>query len=301
MSSLVLELQQDALNPKVSVSDLLRKALVVAKKLGVQDLEIWVQNELKGYAKVEDIPGYRKIRGEPQAFNPYYGWRPISFPDSKTLELVATKPCDQSIAEIETIAKSGAGDGTLGMNFAPEQEAMLRKAIGMNLQICLIVQLSSITKILDAVRNAVLEWSLKLEQDGIHGEGMTFTPEEKKAAGRAAYNITNFFGPVHSSQIQHGTQHSVQIQASGLNLGEVAKFIDVLKGQAEALPLSSDGKAELAAEIKTIETQLSSPKPKAAVLRESLHSVRNILEGMGAGIAVELLKQLGPLLAAFSP
>jgi hypothetical protein len=33
MSSLVLELQRDALDPSISVLNLLRKALVVAKKL----------------------------------------------------------------------------------------------------------------------------------------------------------------------------------------------------------------------------------------------------------------------------
>ena len=37
MSSLVEQLQAEALDPKVSVTDLLRKALVVAKKLGIED------------------------------------------------------------------------------------------------------------------------------------------------------------------------------------------------------------------------------------------------------------------------
>lgn len=157
-------------------------------------------------------------------------------------------------------------------------------------------------KILDAVRNAILEWSLKLEQDGIRGEGLTFTPEEKKTADRAAYSVTNFFGSVHNSQIQHGTHGSVQVQATHLDLAQLNNFIATLKGQTDALPLSPEGKAELGAEIKTIESQLSSPRPKTTVLRESLHSIRNILEGIGASIiASELLKRLGPLLAAFLP
>jgi len=35
MTGLVIELQSDALNPNVRVSDLLRKALVISKKLSV--------------------------------------------------------------------------------------------------------------------------------------------------------------------------------------------------------------------------------------------------------------------------
>ena len=39
MSSLIHEMQQDALDNKVPVSTLLRKALVVASKLGISDAD----------------------------------------------------------------------------------------------------------------------------------------------------------------------------------------------------------------------------------------------------------------------
>ena len=39
MSGLVLELQRDALNKNVNVSDLLRKAMVVSKKLGINEMK----------------------------------------------------------------------------------------------------------------------------------------------------------------------------------------------------------------------------------------------------------------------
>jgi len=46
MNSLVLELQHEALDGKVSVTSLLRKAMVIAKKLQVRELEIWATAEL---------------------------------------------------------------------------------------------------------------------------------------------------------------------------------------------------------------------------------------------------------------
>ena len=49
MSSLVLELQRDAIDPSVSPLNLLRKALIVARKLGIVEFQQWIELELNGY------------------------------------------------------------------------------------------------------------------------------------------------------------------------------------------------------------------------------------------------------------
>ena len=59
MDSLVMELQRECLGPGVSVADLLRKALVVARELGVRDLQSWIENELNGYDATIKVPPYR--------------------------------------------------------------------------------------------------------------------------------------------------------------------------------------------------------------------------------------------------
>jgi len=56
MNSLVLELQREAMEKSSSTSNLLRKAYVIAKKLDIQELELWVSNELEGYNGRIDIP-----------------------------------------------------------------------------------------------------------------------------------------------------------------------------------------------------------------------------------------------------
>lgn len=58
MSGLVLELQKDALNKEVSVSELLRKSLVVSKKLKITHIEEWINNELDGYNSTISPPKY---------------------------------------------------------------------------------------------------------------------------------------------------------------------------------------------------------------------------------------------------
>lgn len=44
MASLVMQLQQAALDRNTRVSDLLRLALVAATKLGISDLEKWIRS-----------------------------------------------------------------------------------------------------------------------------------------------------------------------------------------------------------------------------------------------------------------
>lgn len=70
MPSLVAELQANALNHGVSITDLLHKCLVVATKLGVSELADWARRELDGYGE-SPVPEYRIVYGDPQVFNPY--------------------------------------------------------------------------------------------------------------------------------------------------------------------------------------------------------------------------------------
>jgi hypothetical protein len=194
VASLVLELQQDALNPGVPVSSLLRKVVVVARKLGLRDLESWTQLELRGYGRDDEIPDYRRIRGQVKAFNPYHGWQPVQFEDPETFERVSTALCNQSIGELETILRE-PHEGTLAMTFGPQQVAILQRAIGMAMEIALIVQSSSLTKILDAVRTAILEWALSRDQTALRlieeqaVDLVVNTPTHGKVPGRAGFAI----------------------------------------------------------------------------------------------------------------
>ncbi len=53
MSSVIVELQREALDRNVHVSDLLRKALVVARNLALTEFQRWIELELNGYDKAE--------------------------------------------------------------------------------------------------------------------------------------------------------------------------------------------------------------------------------------------------------
>jgi hypothetical protein len=54
-----------------------------------------------------------------------------------------------------------------------------------------------------------------------------------------------------------------------------------IKSKAGKLGLDFDAMAEIMADLKTIDAQLSSPKPKTAIIRESFRSVQRVLKIAG--------------------
>ena len=89
LSSLVLELQIEAIDSKTKVIDLLRKSLVVARKLELQDFEEWINQELNGFKHfMHKVPKYREIVGKIQYYNIVHGWWTVTIEDPKILELI---------------------------------------------------------------------------------------------------------------------------------------------------------------------------------------------------------------------
>ncbi len=295
MSAVIIELQREALDREVSVSDLLRKSLVVARKLGLDEFRDWIEKELSGYEDT-NIPSYREVSGQIRGWNPYNGWIPLQFEDPKEAEIFSRRKTGQSIAQLEHLIQSGEG-ASLHMPFPHEVQQQLSKGFGYQTQVSLCSGLSMIVGIVDAVRTVILNWALKLEEDGIMGEGLSFSAEERDAAARSSQNITNFYGPVQTSQVQQGSPGAVQV-ATTVDIAGVAQLIDSLRPDVDAMGFAPDQKAELEAEIETLAAQSRSPRPKTLVVRESLATVRRIIEGAGGGAAAHFLVDIARLLGS---
>jgi hypothetical protein len=88
------------------------------------------------------------------------------------------------------------------------------------------------------------------------------------------------------SQIQQGTAGSTQSGSfASLDLAAVAEFLRELRTQLPHLGLTGDDEAVAQSDIATIETQLSSPRPKVEIIKESLRSIRSIAEGTAGSLA----------------
>ena len=59
--SLLREIQNDAVNSNVKISDLLRKCKILAVRLGSTEFQSWINKELNGYSSEDELPEYRII------------------------------------------------------------------------------------------------------------------------------------------------------------------------------------------------------------------------------------------------
>ncbi len=109
-----------------------------------------------------------------------------------------------------------------------------------------------------------------------------------------AHTITN-------SPIQQGSPGATQ---SLTVIGEDHKqnledIVRSLRSSIDQLGLEDGDKAELEAEVQTLEAQVTSPKPKKEIVHPSLQSAKNILEGAASSVTAQgIIAGIGQFLGA---
>jgi hypothetical protein len=194
--SLVLELQELASNSSNDIRDLLRKALLVATKLKVDDFRDWIECELNGYGD-RDVPDYRTTRAELKAFNPYRGYIPFLIKDDNLYDKVTQVELRESISSLVSLLDKDTGEGGrhLMIPFSNQMKMFLTEGQDVYMEPIRFIGSNIIARIIDAVRTMILDWSLKLESEGILGAGLSFSEEEKqKASNSPQIHIDNFQG-----------------------------------------------------------------------------------------------------------
>ena len=76
------------------------------------------------------------------------------------------------------------------------------------------------------------------------------------------------------------------------NCRAVEHVAGALKNQAGSLGLDFDGLTELMADLKTIDAQLGSSRPKTVIVRECLLSIKAVIEGVGNNDSLTTIKML---------
>ena len=224
MTALVIDLQKKALDSKTDITELIRFALVVATKLEISEFKHWIEKEIKGYEKNDQIPSYRIVEGQIKAWNPYNGWIPIIFENHKEEKKLSSRSVGQSIGSLEDLLKNSKQENFLQIPYPLSIQHKLRKGMDdLPLTPTLIIGKTQLFGILDAVRNVILDWSLKLEKDGIVGEGMTFSKNEKVLANQSTYNIENFtgnIGNISGDSIQIGNYNTIHAKLKSLGISQ---------------------------------------------------------------------------------
>lgn len=194
-NSIVIELQELASNSNNDISELLRKTLLVSTKLQLAAFRNWTLSELNGYKgeSTNSLPDYRITSGELKAFNPVRGWIPLEVPHQIHEKLTQIR-ITESVNSLEQLIANAQG-GILRFDFSARQaeHLMSMQEDYLRFRPTRFIGVNRLTAILGAVRTTILEWSLKLEADGILGENLSFSIKEKRSAMNNI-NIQNFQG-----------------------------------------------------------------------------------------------------------
>jgi AbiTii len=267
--SIVEELQSDAINSSSSILELLRKSLLVSKKLKIISFEGWISLELKGYGEDSLIPKYRHVKTQLRAWNPFHGWQPVVVENKEATQFIQNL-CDQRISQpiSELIGLVESNSKALLIQLPFQAESLLS---GMfQAEISLSFSKVSVERIIEAVRDIILDWALKLESDGIMGEGISFSTHEKEIAAKI-----NYENPIKITinQVQSSSSNSQSNQESFTNelkdnvIGSFDNQVkDNVSQTANQHIYSSESRktlSEAAVEIQQLLTQLERNNPVA--------------------------------------
>ena len=290
MSSIVLDLQNEVTKADCDIVSVLRKAHLIAAKLGLADFDKWILCELNGYNNDDTIPDYRIVKGQLKAHNSIYGWIPAVFHDADIESKICNSEVNISLTEIIDLCENGkeivsefTGETLLYINRLFDSKFPRHYAV--------FIPGSAFKGIIDKVKNTVLEWTIKLESEGIHGEDMKFNTTEKETAKTIPQTINNYYGntsyinaPVTGSVISTGNNNTVEFTYE-----KAVKAVSEIESAIEKDDISAENK-ETAIEMLTEIKEKINAQKKPSIIKSALVGLKDFLIGAGASAAVAIIQ-----------
>ena len=288
MESIVISLQKELISTDCDVIVALRKAKVIASKLNISDFGLWVENELNGYSD-NNVPAYRKVRGLLKA-KCYHGYVTVSIGNSQLENKICEQNMQQPISQIMNFIND-KDEGSLLLYPPGDVQLALNKYynIGYPTEFVLRVEQGAMQKIIESVKNELLNWTLALENKGIVGEDLIFSCEEKQAARGLNYPVNNYYGTtniisgqVGNAQLITGNDNDVSIDLSVNYITEVGKAI-------ENEQLSEQDREKALNLLSEINEKIKQ-KEKPNKVKDAWNKLKEFLVNVGANVAAEIIQ-----------
>ena len=217
MAKLVIELQKECLNTNCSFSDLCQKAYFIARKLNQDEMIEFLKKEIYGYKNLKDLPDYRYVDLIYKAFIPYHGWIPFQIPSQGVFSRLLKGPIFLSVGEMQDFLNADDSILNSAVPLELQQELIKRSNMPFITEIKGVFSKTQLVRILDVIKNRILDWAIKLEKEGICGNDYEFTEHEKEIAKNMMVIIN---GNVNGSNIIDSmTNSSVTVNNNGFDFG----------------------------------------------------------------------------------
>ena len=284
MSSFIKDLQTEIMSPNCDIVNILRKAHFIASTLNLTDFDKWIMSELNGYPTPNDCPEYRILHCDLYAFNQFNGWMPTVFRNTELENLISITKMNNSISQIISMSEQ-EGDKLMS-EILGELLLLLNECFNTsNTRFALFVSKTSIMDIIEKVKTTVLDWTIKLESEGILGENTTFSEQEKQVAATIPQTINNYYGntnivssPTENMQIVSGNNNEVSFSY------EFAKnAVEEIEDSISAKDISDTDKEYALSIINNIKNQIDN-KNNPSTIKNSF----NLLKGVNFKYCVNL-------------
>jgi hypothetical protein len=281
MSSLIEEIQRNAIDRDFPVSDLLRKVKLAAAKLKLEKVEEWVDHELKGYT--ESVPEYRRVRGVPMVQTLYHGNQPLRL--SKDADDWSQVNIHEPVAALEhTISQKAESlmrpyPATIVAKLSDQNEGTVTQA-GVRFST------SALVKIVDTVRTLVLEWAIKLERIGVNDEKALSHEDQRKAetASTSVFNfqhIGTFIGNVGGGNI------SGPIVAAPIAIDRVKSLVSQVGDYNDSLVKQGVDKNDLQRLRSALEQEIKKAKPDQTIISQLLQELSDKLKVAATSVVAQ--------------
>ncbi|WP_374221825.1 hypothetical protein [Klebsiella variicola] len=249
---MVIRFQRMAIDNETSTTDLLRIAKAIAVKLQLTEVSEWINFELNGYYNNEDLPDYRITKGQLLAHNPINGLIPMTVSNQKDEDFLRTVYIWAPITELALAY--GNPKATMTFQFSTELSNELQSGQPDFLRFPILRRIgqSKIINVVEQVRNRLLDWSLELENNGILGENLRFSQQDKDRAYMTTNNF-HFNGNITNSGVIGSENHDfIQNNIQDITIGDFGS----LQSRLESLGFASE-------DIQRLKTVLDSDSQPA--------------------------------------
>ncbi len=172
--SLLRDIQDAAVDPKIDVLFLLRKCKVLATRLRNQEFSQWIDWELNGYTDKEKLPDYRVIHvhskghfSGPAGSGLRNADIPLGCIEKQYREHLEKSLCMQPISAYIDLIKTSDG-GSFQESWSPDLVAHVGAGIYQYMN-CMsawkVIPRPSIVSLVEAVRNRILNFVLEIETE----------------------------------------------------------------------------------------------------------------------------------------
>lgn len=135
-------------------------------------------------------------------------------------------------------------------------------------------------------------FQIRLTHEGVREVEEARSKPDEPTEHFASFNFV-YAESISNSNVQQGSPgaHQYLNVAGPEQVQRIEPVVQALRESIDDLGLVETDRAELEAEVRTLESQVASPKPKKEIIESGLRSAQRIVEGAAAGAASSGLLQ----------